>query len=59
MATRLIVPPDAYVVANEATASIDDDASMGAGDNVHLVDDGGYPNAEASQVGAEALASLD
>ncbi len=32
---------------------------MGAGDDLHLVDGGGYPNAEASEVATEALVSLE
>jgi hypothetical protein len=32
---------------------------MGAGDDEPLVDDGGYQNAEASEVAAEALVSLE
>ena len=35
------------VVGNEATSSIGDVAFMGADDDVHFVDDGGYPIAEA------------
>ncbi len=35
------------VVGNEATTSIGDIASMGADDDVHFVDDGGYLIAEA------------
>jgi len=56
----------AYAVSVEALASVvtpsatsfGDVASMGADDDVHFVDDGGYPNAEASEVVVEALASM-
>ena len=36
-----------FSVATPSTISIGDGASTGADDDVHLVDDGGYPNAEA------------
>ncbi len=52
-----IVPPT--IVVNDATASIGDNAYMGAFDDVYLiVDDGGYPNAVESRVIVEALSCL-
>ena len=59
MVTRSILPPVAVVLANETTAFSGDVASMGAGDDVHLVDDGRYMNAYASEVTVENLVSLE
>ncbi len=58
MVTRPIVPPVAFVVANEATTFVGDAASMGDNDDVHLIGDGRYPNAKASEATTDALVSL-
>jgi len=51
-----IVTP--LVVGSEGTSSIGGVASMGADDDVHVVDGGGYPITEASEVVEEASTCL-